>query len=317
MKSVRIPVRIASRAPLWFAAGFCLTALGVAAQGPRSAEAKPAHSETKVTEALLALDGAWSGTLGFRDDQTDAWIKLGVDVDVAADREAGFVAVHTALDQGDNAERSSSVRLFDAIADVLVDVELGARDAPIALQRRTFVSQGIEGPGRWTLVLKRDGLEDGRPAAIRETLERDGDRYVERKEVRYDEGGAWTLRSELSLARTPAPTLAALAGTWVVDLRPTPDAPAYTQELVLALEKGGGSLTGSFYGSPLAEVRVNTAFGSPHVAFTTADGAGTYATVARLVGDELRGTTHSLGRDFLSVWTATRTSAPPSGSLPR
>jgi hypothetical protein len=36
------------------------------------------------------------------------------------------------------------------------------------------------------------------------------------------------------------------------------------------------------------------------------DGNGPYNTTARLEGDELKGTTHSIGRDFVALWTARR-----------
>ncbi len=50
----------------------------------------------------------------------------------------------------------------------------------------------------------------------------------------------------------------------------------------------------------------NTYWGQVHFAFTTSDGSGAYNTSGILVGTQLRGTTHSLGREFLAVWTAER-----------
>lgn len=48
--------------------------------------------------------------------------------------------------------------------------------------------------------------------------------------------------------------------------------------------------------------RLNTDWGEVHFAFTTADNSGAYNT-----SGVLHGTTHSLGRGFLAVWTAERT----------
>lgn len=36
----------------------------------------------------------------------------------------------------------------------------------------------------------------------------------------------------------------------------------------------------------------------------TSDGTGPYNSAARLEGDVLIGTTHSIGRDFVALWTA-------------
>ena len=97
----------------------------------------------------------------------------------------------------------------------------------------------------------------------------------------------------------------ALIGTWTVDLRPTPDADAYTQPFVVTASESL-AFGGTFYGSPLETAVANTVWGDLRVAFTTSDGSGVYHHTAALRDGILHGTTHSLGRGFLSVWTATR-----------
>ncbi|AOS43201.1 hypothetical protein Verru16b_00244 [Lacunisphaera limnophila] len=101
----------------------------------------------------------------------------------------------------------------------------------------------------------------------------------------------------------PAPAAAVLLGTWQVDLRPTPDAPPYFQELVITAVDGQ-TFTGTFYGAPLSEGRLNTAWGTVRIAFATADGSGPYHHSAVLKGDTLEGLTNSTGRDFLAYWSA-------------
>ena len=97
-----------------------------------------------------------------------------------------------------------------------------------------------------------------------------------------------------------------LIGTWQVDLRPTPDAAPYYQSFtVTAID--GNTFTGTFYQSAIVEGRINTDWGAVYFAFTTDDGSGVYHTAGRLVEGRMEGTTHSLGRDFLAVWTAERT----------
>ena len=96
-----------------------------------------------------------------------------------------------------------------------------------------------------------------------------------------------------------------LVGSWEVDLRPTPDAEPYLQEFVVRSVEGNG-FEGSFYGTPITEGRLNVDWGAVRFAFVTADGSGPYNHSGVLREGRLEGTTHSLGRDFLSYWTAER-----------
>ncbi|MCA9727433.1 MAG: hypothetical protein KC729_07105 [Candidatus Eisenbacteria bacterium] len=98
---------------------------------------------------------------------------------------------------------------------------------------------------------------------------------------------------------------AGLLGTWKVDLRPTPDAEPYYQEFIVE-QIEDGTFRGSFYHTPVENARLNTDWGEVHFAFTTADNSGAYNTSGVLRDGILHGTTHSLARGFLAVWTAER-----------
>ncbi len=107
-------------------------------------------------------------------------------------------------------------------------------------------------------------------------------------------------------ARIPArPDPGALVGTWEVDLRPTPDAEPYLQQFVVTSVDGDG-FEGNFYGTPIEEGRLNVDWGAVRFAFVTSDRSGPYNHSGILDGGRMEGTTHSLGRDFLSYWTARR-----------
>lgn len=96
-----------------------------------------------------------------------------------------------------------------------------------------------------------------------------------------------------------------LVGTWVVDLRPSPDAPPYLQELVIeSVEEL--TFVGSFYGTEVTEARINADWGTLRIAFNTEDGSGPYHHSAVLNGSRLEGLSNSTGRGFLSYWSATR-----------
>jgi len=96
-----------------------------------------------------------------------------------------------------------------------------------------------------------------------------------------------------------------LVGVWKVDLRPNPGDPAYFQEFVVSSVQGN-TFTGTFYGTPIEQARINTDWGAVRIAFVTSDGSGPYNHSATLVGNRLEGLTNSTGRNFLSYWSATR-----------
>jgi hypothetical protein len=104
----------------------------------------------------------------------------------------------------------------------------------------------------------------------------------------------------------PQPQATALAGEWIVDLRPTPDAPIATARMSLSMTPEG-TLLGSFYGSPASTTVLNTHWGEPRFVLVTSDGGGEYITNGRLVTtNRIEGTTFAAHRSLLSVWTATR-----------
>jgi hypothetical protein len=96
-----------------------------------------------------------------------------------------------------------------------------------------------------------------------------------------------------------------LLGTWTVDLRPQPEAPAYLKNFVIT-SISGNSFQGSFYDTPITEGRINVEWSAVRIAFVTADGSGPYNHSAVLVGKRLEGLTNATGRGFLAYWSAVR-----------
>lgn len=96
---------------------------------------------------------------------------------------------------------------------------------------------------------------------------------------------------------------ASLVGTWQVDLRPEPSAPPYYQPMEVT-QVEGGRFSGSFYGAPFKDGRINADWGPVRIAFVTADATVEYHHSATLVDGRLEGLTHAPGRGFLAVWRA-------------
>lgn len=106
---------------------------------------------------------------------------------------------------------------------------------------------------------------------------------------------------------------AALLGTWSVDLRPTPDAEPYFQELVIS-KADARTFAGTFYGAPVTQARVNADWGTLRIAFVTSDGSGEYHHSAVLERGALLGMSNSTGRDFLARWRAEKAESPPTSA---
>jgi hypothetical protein len=96
-----------------------------------------------------------------------------------------------------------------------------------------------------------------------------------------------------------------LLGTWKVDLRPLLDAEPYYNEFVITAVRDG-SFTGTFYGAPISEGRINNDWGKIRIAFVTVDGSGPYYHSATLERHSLEGLSNSTGREFLAYWTAVK-----------
>ena len=105
---------------------------------------------------------------------------------------------------------------------------------------------------------------------------------------------------------TSAPEQASdLVGAWEIDLRPTPDAPPYIVMMNIT-SVNGNEVKGTFYGSPIVHGSINTQWGKVVFAFVTEDGSGEYHTAGELKDGVMTGSTHSIGRAFVSPWTAKR-----------
>ena len=112
-------------------------------------------------------------------------------------------------------------------------------------------------------------------------------------------------KADESTAKTLDPSLQALVGRWVVDLRPSTDAPAYDKPMYLLIAPDR-SVSGNFYESDIESGRASASNGRACFAFRTSDGVGPYHTSGCLVGDRIVGQTWAEHREFVLNWSAAR-----------
>jgi hypothetical protein len=113
------------------------------------------------------------------------------------------------------------------------------------------------------------------------------------------------LFTQLGCAQEKGLDLNELIGKWELDL--TPGNQSDSKIAIMKIEKIANNLVeGIFYrkGVKITEGRTNTQSGRIYVALVSGDNSGNYNTAFYLENGKLYGSTHSIKKDFLSVWVA-------------
>jgi hypothetical protein len=93
-----------------------------------------------------------------------------------------------------------------------------------------------------------------------------------------------------------------LEGTWVIDLRPEPDAEPYLKDFVVKLKKNR-SFSGEFYETKFENGVINNSWERVYFAFSTKDQSSSYYHSGYLEGGKVYGLTYSPERNFAAPWT--------------
>lgn len=118
------------------------------------------------------------------------------------------------------------------------------------------------------------------------------------------------ITSPLSFAEMPKPDniKTSLVGVWKLDMTPFDLNDNNFAKMVIR-KIDNNRLQGEFYrdGVEINEGRINTQNGRIYAALVSSDNSGSYNSSFYLKDGILYGTTHAIERDFLAVWTATKT----------
>jgi hypothetical protein len=104
---------------------------------------------------------------------------------------------------------------------------------------------------------------------------------------------------------TLLPRVAALAGRWLVNLRPSPEDLKYDKPMTLAIA-ADRTVSGTFDASEIEAGRASASNGRVCFAFRTTDGAAPYHMSGCLVGDRIFGQTWAEHRNFVLNSSAVR-----------
>jgi hypothetical protein len=108
-----------------------------------------------------------------------------------------------------------------------------------------------------------------------------------------------------ALANTVKPDANDALGTWVIDLRPTPESEAYIKDFKFT-KIDDKKFDGEFYGYPFSGGFLNTDWDKIYFAFTTADQSGTYFHSGYIEGNKVVGITLNENREFVLPWRGER-----------
>jgi hypothetical protein len=106
-------------------------------------------------------------------------------------------------------------------------------------------------------------------------------------------------------AKTYKLNLDNIIGTWIIDLRPTPDSESYLKKFSIE-NIHGKSFSGKFYNTEFENGQFNLDWDKLYFAFTTKDANSTYFLSGYIEGDHMYGISFSPERSFTAPWTGYR-----------
>lgn len=182
---------------------FPYAALLVLSAAPAAARPAP---PLDLAAARASLNGAWEGELEYRDYSADRWFGIPVKTRIADQGDGATTLRISDFDDGPKVGnvRITTVELFDAAA---ASVAVGSFRKGRAAEIMTYaitLAPGARDATHWTMIEQARATDDERPATLRLTTVRDGDRLETLKEVDFldDDKSEWLVRNRTRLTRT-------------------------------------------------------------------------------------------------------------------
>lgn len=163
------------------------------------------HAQTapSPTELRLGLVGRWTGSLGYRDYQSDALFEIPVTITITTPGDGTTLIRQSLFDDGpDKPVWITTISLDDRVAGTVASASFRAGNTP-ELITEAVRAIAFGDAAHWTLIYTRTGEDNDAPADIRITETRTGDTVLEVKEVRPIGAGddGWRFRNQTRLVR--------------------------------------------------------------------------------------------------------------------
>ncbi|MEO1044074.1 MAG: MliC family protein [Pseudomonadota bacterium] len=155
-----------------------------------------------ITAIRADMVGRWAGKLEYRDYQSDQWFPLPVAVTITALPDPVTYLTLAAYDDGAGGiVRTSTLTMLANAGDTEYYTQYRTGREPVSYTNSLQVVTASDS-SHWTIVATRKGMDDNRPAIIKETSVRDGDTITTLKEVHFvdnPDADDWLVRNRVTL----------------------------------------------------------------------------------------------------------------------
>ena len=173
----------------------------VAASTPAAAQTAPVD----IAVARAALAGQWEGSLEYLDYSAGKWFGIPVKTRVEDQGDGVTIIRKSDFDDGPTVGnvRITSVELFDPVAGtVTTGTFRKGRNVEVFTYKMRLEGTPLD-PTHWTMIEETLGKDDNRPATLRLTTIRNGDKIETVKQIDFqdDDRTEWVTRNRTRLAR--------------------------------------------------------------------------------------------------------------------
>ncbi|MEM1131866.1 MAG: MliC family protein [Pseudomonadota bacterium] len=156
-----------------------------------------------------AMVGRWNGKLEYRDYQSDQWFPIPMQMTVEQLPDPMTFLALAAFDDGAGGfVRTSTMTMLANEGKTEYLTQFRAGRVPDVYANTLQVVTASDDT-HWTIIATREGMDDDRPAMIKETSVRDGDTMTTLKEVHFidnSDSDDWLVRNRITLIYSGAET---------------------------------------------------------------------------------------------------------------
>jgi hypothetical protein len=167
------------------------------------AMAEPAPID--ITNARASLVGAWEGSLEYLDYSANKWFGIPVKTRIEDQGDGATMIRKSDFDDGPKVGivRITSVELYDAAASTVTGGTFRKGRAVEVYTHKVRMEGAPVDATHWTMVEETLGKDDNRPATLRLTTTRDGNKVETLKQVDFqdDDRMEWITRNRTRLTR--------------------------------------------------------------------------------------------------------------------
>lgn len=237
---------------------------------------------------IAPVVGSWQGSLTYLDYTTNKPYTMPANVDIKQLSSSNQFAFSNSFPKEPNANWTDTITI--SADGRMIDNE-------------KIISKQLLPDSTLQIITETEGVDgnDKKPALFKHTYIIGKTIFSKRKDVLFKGTTEWMNRHEYKYTlRTDS-----ILGTYIIDLRPTPESEPYLKEFKFTKVEGK-KFDGAFYGYPFSGGFLNTDWDKVYFAFTTTDQSGTYYHSGYVEGNKVFGITLNEARGFVLPWKGER-----------